>query len=89
MIFRKLFLGKVEDFIVYIKNFIRFFKFNFFKYVGFGYWGFLVGFFGGCVWVYVYGVYVIVFVYELLVMLGFFFFAGGEVEFCFFFVVGC
>lgn len=39
LIFRKPLLGKAEDFTVYIKNFIRFPKFNFSKYVGLGYWG--------------------------------------------------
>ena len=34
MVFRKPLLGEAEDFTVYIKNFIRFPKFNFSKYVG-------------------------------------------------------
>lgn len=36
LICRKPLLGKAEDFTIYIKNFIRFPKFNFSKYVGFG-----------------------------------------------------
>lgn len=36
-VFRKPLLGKAEDFTIYIKNFIRFPKFNFSKYVGLGY----------------------------------------------------
>lgn len=32
-------MGKAEDFTIYIKNFIRFPKFNFFKYVWLGNWG--------------------------------------------------
>lgn len=34
LVFRKPLLGEAEDFTVYIKNFIRFPKFNFSKYVG-------------------------------------------------------
>lgn len=33
-VFRKPLLGEAKDFTVYIKNFIRFPKFNFSKYVG-------------------------------------------------------
>lgn len=50
LVFRKPLLGKAEDFTVYIKNFIRFPKFNFSKYVGLGYWGS-----GGCLLVTVHG----------------------------------
>lgn len=39
LICRKPLLGKAEDFTIYIKNFIRFPKFNFSKYVGLGSWG--------------------------------------------------
>ena len=39
LVFRKPLLGKAEDFTIYIKNFIRFPKFNFFKYVELSYWG--------------------------------------------------
>lgn len=58
LVFRKPLLGKAEDFTIYIKNFIRFPKFNFSKYVGLGYWsprgGALAGPPGGCEWVPVY-----------------------------------
>lgn len=54
LVFRKPLLGKAEDFTVYIKNFIRFPKFNFSKYVGLGYWGsracLLLSCMGLCAW---------------------------------------